>query len=129
MITKTHVILYVRDQQLSTDFYRRVLAQEPALVAPGMTEFAIASNTVLGLMPQSGIARLLDLPEAAVVAGQFRCELYLVVDRPAAYHARALAAGARELSPLARRDWGDDVAYSLDLDSHVVAFAQLSSTR
>ena len=50
--------------------------------------------------------------------------LYLLVDDPAAFHARALAAGARELSPLQARDWGDAAAYSLDPDGHVLAFAR-----
>ena len=31
--------------------------------------------------------------------------------------------GAIELSPLTRRPWGDDAAYCLDPDGHVVAFA------
>ena len=47
----------------------------------------------------------------------------LLVERPADCHARALAAGARELSPLALRNWGHEVAYSLDPDGHVLAFA------
>lgn len=127
VITRTHAILYVRDQQVSTAFYRQVLAQEPTLVAPGMTEFEIGSAVVLGLMPQAGITRLLRLPGDVFVDGQIRGELYLVVDRPADYQARALAAGARELSALASRDWGDDVAYSLDLDGYVLAFARRSS--
>jgi len=41
----------------------------------------------------------------------------------AAYHARARAADATELSPLTRRSWGDDAAYCLDPDGYVVAFA------
>lgn len=127
VITKTHAILYVRDQQVSTAFYQQVLAQEPTLVVPGMTEFEIGSAVVLGLMPQAGITRLLRLPSEAFADGQIRGELYLVVDRPADYQARALAAGARELSALSSRDWGDDVAYSLDLDGYVLAFARRSS--
>ncbi len=53
-----------------------------------------------------------------------RAELYLRVDDAAAYHARALAHGAVELSPLVDRDWGDRAAYSLDPDGHVLAFAE-----
>ena len=37
--------------------------------------------------------------------------------------ARAIEFGAREVSPLALRDWGHSVAYSLDPDGHVLAFA------
>jgi uncharacterized glyoxalase superfamily protein PhnB len=108
-------------------FYRRVLNLEPTLDVPGMTEFSLATECVLGLMPVAGIRRLLGdaLPDPAAAAGIPRCEVYLRVDDPAAYHHRALEAGAIELSPLAPRDWGDEAAYSLDPDGHVIAFARL----
>ncbi len=118
-------VFYVRDQTASAAFYRRVLGAEPVLDVPGMTEFALGGGAGLGLMPEAGIARLLDgavAPERG--AGVARAELYLFVDDPGAFHARALAAGARELSPLALRGWGDHVAYSQDLDGHVLAFAR-----
>ena len=41
-----------------------------------------------------------------------------------AAHARALAAGARELSAPAPRGWGERVGYCQDPDGHVLAFAQ-----
>ncbi len=53
-----------------------------------------------------------------------RAELYLEVDTPERWHARALAAGAVELSPLSLRGWGQEAAYSLDPDGHVLAFAR-----
>jgi uncharacterized glyoxalase superfamily protein PhnB len=121
-ITRANFILYVRDARVSADFYREVLAAEPTLDVPGMTEFRIAEGVVLGLMPESGIARLLAIDPASA-AGVPRAELYLVVDDPAAYHARALAAGAQELSPLSPRSWGEAAAYSRDPDGHVLAFA------
>lgn len=118
---KLNTILYVRDQAASRAFYAGILAMEPRLDVPGMTEFELFGGCVLGLMPERGIKRLLPaLPEPAAGA---RAEVYLTVDDPAAYHARALAAGARELSPLGPRDWGDKAAYSLDPDGHVLAFA------
>ena len=63
------------------------------------------------------------LPDPAAGRGTPRAELYVVVDDPAGHHARALAAGAVELSPLAARDWGHRVAYSMDPDGHVLAVA------
>jgi len=66
------------------------------------------------------------LPDPAAARGIPLAELYLVEDA-AAYHARARAAGAIELSALTRRSWGDNAAYSLDPDGHVVAFATRSS--
>ena len=122
---RSHFILYVRDQRDSTRFYATVLGTEPDLQVDGMTEFALSDSTVLGLMPEAGIKRLLGetLPDPSRAHGVPRAELYLVVEDPAACHARALAAGARELSPLAPRDWGHRVAYSLDPDGHVLALA------
>ncbi|MFZ1682956.1 MAG: VOC family protein [Candidatus Zixiibacteriota bacterium] len=121
-----HFILYVADQESSTRFYRAVLDREPRLHVPGMTEFELSNSAILGLMPASGIKRLLGerLPDPSAASGTPRAELYLVVDDPERYHSRALIAGAKELSPLLHRDWGHDVAYSLDLDSHVIAFAR-----
>lgn len=123
-----HFIFYVRDQRASASFYSAVLAKAPRLDVPGMTEFEIASNAVLGLMPEAGIRRLLGeaMPDPALARAAPRAELYLVVDDPRAHHARALAAGAIEMSALAERDWGHRVAYSLDPDGHMIAFAEPS---
>ncbi|HNV72475.1 MAG TPA: VOC family protein [Candidatus Ozemobacteraceae bacterium] len=123
---KVNLILYVTDQKMSSAFYQQVLQLAPVLDVPGMTEFSLTTDTVLGLMPIAGIRRLLGdaLPDPAQAAGVPRAEVYLTVDDPAAYHQRALGAGARELSPLLSRNWGDEAAYSLDPDGHVLVFAR-----
>jgi catechol 2,3-dioxygenase-like lactoylglutathione lyase family enzyme len=120
-----HFILYVADQRRSTSFWTAVLDRQPSLDVPGMTEFAVAQGAILGLMPEAGIRGLLGskLPDPATASGIPRNEVYLIVGDPAAYHRRALAAGAVELSALALRSWGDTVAYSIDPDGHVLAFA------
>ena len=122
----SHFILYVRDQERSTQFYSTVLGQKPRLHVPGMTEFSLSETCILGLMPEAGIKRLLGekLPDPASASGIPRSELYLRVDDPQAFHQRALELGARELSELEKRAWGDLAAYSLDLDGHVLAFAK-----
>jgi len=63
-----------------------------------MTEFALGTGIVLGLMPETGIRSLLGsaLPDPAAGRGIPRAELYLVVD---------------------------DAAACLDPDGHIVAFA------
>ena len=123
-----HFVLYVADQQESTRFYSYVLDREPLLNVPGMTEFHLDGSAVLGLMPASGISRLLGnrLPAPAAGAGAAKAEIYLLVEDAATYHARSLHGGARELSALQRRDWGDEVAYSMDTDGYVLAFAQVA---
>jgi len=129
MVAATHVILYVADQRAAGSFWEAVLDHAPALDVPGMTEFTLGAGTVLGLMPEAGIRELLGaaLPDPAGARGVPRCELYLVVEDPAAHHARALAAGAVELSALTPRSWGDRAAYSLDPDGHVIAVAERPS--
>ena len=124
--TKTHFILYVRDQARSTAFYSKVLDCSPSLNVPGMTEFTLSDTSVLGLMPETGIKRWLgdSLPDPAQATGIPRSELYLYVKSPLDFHQRAIAAGAIELSGLENRDWGDRAAYSLDPDGHVLAFAE-----
>lgn len=131
MILKSHFILYVADQSRSSTFYESVLNKKPRLLVPGMTEFDLSDESVLGLMPKAGISRLLanDLPRAAVPDGSLRAELYLLVDNPQAYFERALTAGAQRVSDYALRDWGDRAAYCLDPDGHVLAFAQSIQTK
>lgn len=122
---KAHFILYVTDQRRSAEFYRSVLGEDPTLDVPGMTEFRLAEGAVLGLMPEDGIARLLGtgIVHPSSAQGAPRAELYLVVGDAAAIHARAIAGGAREVSPPAAREWGHVVGYSLDPDGHVLAIA------
>lgn len=126
MIVRTHTILYVRDQEISAQFYAQMLDFQPALHVPGMTEFHLSEGCILGLMPEAGIKRLLGnaLPDPSTAQGIPRAELYLVVTDAQAYYQRALAGGARNLSEFKQRDWGDTVAYCLDPDGYVLAFAE-----
>lgn len=123
---RTHFILYVQDQISATNFYRFVLDLEPVLNVPGMTEFSLGEDAVLGLMPELGIKKLLGdpLPDPQQARGVPRAEVYFVVENARSYYDRALSKGSQQLSELAMRDWGDEVAYCLDLDGHVLAFAQ-----
>jgi len=125
---KSLTVFYVADQEMSSQFYEAVLGFEPVLNVPGMTEFRLNNGSSLGLMPERGIKNLLGdlLPDPARGSGIPRAELYLIVDNAAQYHERAIAAGAKEMSALDQRGWGDRVAYSLDPDGHMLAFAESS---
>jgi uncharacterized protein len=129
MGSESYFILYVAEQERSTAFYSAVLGLSPRLNVPGMSEFLLPGGGVLGLMPEQGIRKLLGpvLPDPSSSRGVPRCELYLLVNDPAAWHGRSLEAGAKELSPLQPRSWGHLAAYSLDPDGHVLAFATLIS--
>jgi predicted enzyme related to lactoylglutathione lyase len=120
------LILYVADQSRSATFYRTLLGKEPSLDVPGMTEFTLSDGCKLGLMPETGIARIISGPlrHPAEGNGIPRCELYLVVDDLDEAMHRAVSAGAHAVSPAADRDWGHRVAYYVDMDGHVIALAQ-----
>lgn len=128
-MSTAHFIVFVADQEVSARFYEAVLGRAPRLHVLGMTEFVLSDGAVLGLMPRRGAQRLLGdaldtvKGEHLADARSVRCELYLLVDDPRASHQRAITAGARELSPVSRRDWGHDAGYTLDPDGHVLAFA------
>jgi predicted enzyme related to lactoylglutathione lyase len=117
-----HIILYVADQGRSRDFYQAVLGAAPTLDVNGMTEFALPGNAVLGLMPESGIQRLLgglDVGSASVS----RAEVYLQVPDAQPMVDRAVAAGGELLSARCERSWGAFVAYVRDPDGHILAVA------
>lgn len=120
-----HFILYVRDQEASTNFYRILLNQEPRLEVPGMTEFHLSNECILGLMPEGGIKRLLgdSIKDPEKTNGIARAEVYLVVTEPEQFISRALSAGGKMLSPISLRNWGDRAGYIADLDGHVIALA------
>lgn len=119
-VKQVHFILYVGNQSASRIFYERLLKQEPRLDVPGMTEFELGPNTILGLMPEAGIESLLPIKTSPITP---RCELYLVFADLTASLQRALDAGARLLSPPEVRSWGARVAYLLDPDQNVIALA------
>ncbi len=126
MINKSITILYVADQNRSKEFYKKVLAIDPFLDVPGMTEFKITETHELGLMPEKGIAKILGdaVPNPSTGNGIPRCEVYLYVDEPEVYFERALQAGAKLINNIELRDWDDHVGYVADPDGHVIAFAR-----
>lgn len=119
-------ILYVEDQERSRQFYEDILKIKPALHVPGMTEFEFSAQCKLGLMPNSGIAKILSdhLPHPQSGFGIPRCELYLYVDNVDEAYEQAIQHGAQPVNEPASRNWGDRVGYLADPDGHVIAFAK-----
>ncbi|ALC92314.1 hypothetical protein AM500_22975 [Bacillus sp. FJAT-18017] len=52
--------MYVKDQQKFKEFYQNLLGRKPVLDVSGVTEFKLAPNSVLGIMPEDGIVRGLE---------------------------------------------------------------------
>lgn len=126
-IREAEVILYVRDQQLSTGFYSKLLQRLPVLNVPGMTEFSLYHGLKLGLMPEQGIAKIITpvLKHPSDGNGLPRCELYFLVENADTAFQQALEAGALAVSDVIDRDWGHRVGYVADPDGHVIALAGL----
>lgn len=119
-------IIYVADQKKSTDFYRELLALEPTLYVPGMTEFELSPSLKLGIMPENGIAKIIEekTQHPANGNGIPRSEIYLLLDALQPYYDRALQSGAILVSDITDRDWGHRVCYFSDADGHILAFAE-----
>ena len=119
-------ILYVKSQAASSQFYKTVFDMEPVTDVPGMTEFLLQTDCRLGLMPESGISRILSgkTPDPSAGNGIPRCELYLYRNDMGDIARRLLDAGAKEISPAIPRDWGDEVGYYSDPDGHIIAIAR-----
>lgn len=118
-------ILYVSNQQRSEEVYEAVLGCKATLSVPGMTEFQLSNGCKLGLMPENGIVKILGdvCAHPATGSGIPRCELYLVTVDATSMYERALQAGAKAVSPMQLRNWGDTVGYVADPDGHILAFA------
>lgn len=122
---ETQFILYVSNLQKSKAFYSFVLNQKPSLDVPGMVEFELGTSVKIGLMPETGIAKIIcpALPHPSTANGKPRCEIYLKCPDYIDYFNRALTAGALLISPVLARDWGHKAGYVSDGDGHVLAFA------
>jgi len=127
MINKSHFILYVEDQLKSSEFYQKLLNQDPILNVPGMTEFKLTEYSVLGLMPSTGIKKLLEnkIDTSILSEGVVKSELYILVDSLKEYIKRATSLNVPILSSAQNRDWGHKVIYLLDPDNYVIAFAEI----
>lgn len=124
-------ILYVNDQQASANFYTKLFRQNPEVNVPGMTEFTLAETCKLGLMPNKGIAKILrgNTPHPDEGNGIPRCELYFYVENIEVEFENALKIGAKLISPIEDRDWGDRACYFSDIDGHIIAFAEKLSDK
>jgi catechol 2,3-dioxygenase-like lactoylglutathione lyase family enzyme len=126
MFLRLETILYVNNQDTSTQFYTKILLQQPILHVQGMTQFKLTETSVLGLMPNNGIAKIITpkLPHPEKAFGIPKCELYLYVKDIGFYFENALKTEAILISPIEERNWGDKACYFSDMDGHVIAFAE-----
>ena len=117
------LILAVRDLPGMTAFYVRVLGWSQVVEVPVYAELQSPEGLRIGLYAEAGFGRNIGVvPEASPPIT--RTELYLHCEDLLATIERAVAAGARPLSPIGPRDWGDEAAYFADPEGNVVVFAR-----
>lgn len=119
------VILAVGDLERAVGFYRAAFGWPAAVETPAYVELRLPGGLRLGLYRREAFGRNVgsaphEPPPGALAA----TELYLFPPDLESSLEGAVRAGARLLSPIARRDWGDDVGYVADPDGNVIAFAR-----
>ena len=118
-------ILAVVDLARAATFYRAAFGWPARVEVPVYVELELPDGRGLGLYQREGYARNTGVLPAAVAPGAITgTEIYWRCDDLARTLERLDRAGARLLSPLAPRPWGDEVAYVADPDGNVLALAR-----
>lgn len=119
------VILAVADVPWAVRFYRTAFGWRLQVETPVYAEFAIPAGPRLGLYERRSFGvNTRRTPLAVPVGAVTGTELYLATDDLPAAIERLAAAGARPLSDLALREWGDEAAYFADPDGNVLVVAR-----
>jgi predicted enzyme related to lactoylglutathione lyase len=118
-------ILAVEDLRRAADFYVRAFGWPKSVETPVYVELSLPDGMRLGVYQREGFARNTgQSPLRAEDGAITSTELYLYADDPTHAAERLREAGARELSPMAPRAWGDEAAYFADPDGNVVVVAR-----
>ncbi|MCA9664190.1 MAG: VOC family protein [Myxococcales bacterium] len=118
-------ILAVEDLAASDAFYRAAFGWSPAVETAVYVEYSLAGGQRIGLYQREGFGRNTGQAPTIVPPGELApAELYFHVDDIQAATERMKQAGARELSPLGPRDWGDEAAYFADPSGNVLVLAR-----
>lgn len=125
----TLTILAVEDLAGAVRFYTAAFGWPQVVDVPVYAEFALPEGMRLGLYERQGFGRNTGQVPARLPPDELApTELYFHVDDIADALARLQAAGARLLSALAVRDWGDEAAYFADPEGNVLVVARPLST-
>lgn len=125
-MNKTYFIIYVDNLDKTKMFYKLLFDIKPIIDEPGMCELELPNGAVLGIMSNSSLEKLFgteySINEKKRSSPKF--EFYFQVDNAEALYQKALQLGALELRKFAEMDWGDKVAYCINHDGHILAFAE-----
>ena len=113
------------DFDRSVAFYRTAFGWPAKVDVPVYVEFELPDGRGFGVYKPEAFAlntgQVPQLPDDRAISG---AEIYFHCDDLAAAIARIEAAGARKLSDLAVRGWGDEAAYFADPDGNVLVLAR-----
>ncbi len=125
-MNKTYFIIYVDDIDKTKMFYELLFDINPEIDESGMCELELPNGAVLGIMPNSSLEKLFGaeykVNDKKNSSPKF--EFYFQIDNAEALHKKALQLGALELRKFTKMDWGDNVAYCVNHDGHILAFAE-----
>lgn len=122
------VILAVCDLRRTVSFYRAAFGWEQTVDEPVYAEFQMSANQRLGLYQREGFGRCAGKVPRPIPEGELAgAELYFFSDDLAGAIGRLEAAGARHLSPLQIRSWGDEAIYYSDPDGTVLVLARTAN--
>ncbi|MFZ5469359.1 MAG: VOC family protein [Myxococcota bacterium] len=125
MIRHVLTILAVESLRRAVAFYASAFGWKQLVDVPVYAEFELPGGMRLGLCERQGFGRNTGQVPTRTPAGELApTELYFHSDELEAAIERVKRAGARELSVLAPRDWGDEAAYFADPDGNVVVLAR-----
>lgn len=118
-------ILAVPHLRDSVEFYVAAFGWTPLVETPVYVEFAMSSGQRIGLYERESFGRNTGkVPTLTPTDELAPTELYFYVDDLPAAISRMQRAGARELSPLAKRAWGDEAVYFADPNGNVLVLAR-----
>ncbi|MBI3205356.1 MAG: VOC family protein [Myxococcales bacterium] len=117
-------ILAVSDLERAKRFYAEAFGWPRTVEVPVYVEHELPGGMRLGLYERVAFGSNTGQVPARIADGALApTELYFYADDVPAAIARLSAAGARELSALSLRPWGDRAAYFADPDGNVLVIA------
>jgi catechol 2,3-dioxygenase-like lactoylglutathione lyase family enzyme len=126
IVAPVQVIFAVSDLRRSLEFYERAFGwpRNDWIDYTNYVELLPPDGGALGLYEREGFAATVGAEPAALDGRVSPAYLYVRVEDVRAAVAALEEAGARQLSPLTKRDWGEEAAWFADPDGNVVAVAQ-----
>jgi flavin reductase (DIM6/NTAB) family NADH-FMN oxidoreductase RutF/predicted enzyme related to lactoylglutathione lyase len=122
-------ILATNDLARSVGFYTKAFDWQVRVHSKTYVEFELPGGLGLALCTPNGFERCIGCKPNLPSEGVTPVQVYLRSDDLARTIARLHAAGARPLSKLKSRDWGEEAAYFTDPDGHVLVVSRPTPTK